>query len=131
MLYELYIVFHQTVHNIISVCFLKSFHVNLFLIELIQHLNQADICIKKHTTTHVLNLMDMKLIVTVFLLFLEISCGVPPAGDNTNVPSDSLLYQDSYEYTCLDGYETNDTVTTNCLADRSLSLANPPNCTSE
>ena len=64
-------------------------------------------------------------------VYLEISCGVPPAGDNTNVPSDSLLYQDSYEYTCLDGYETNDTVTTNCLADRSLSLANPPNCTSE
>ena len=63
--------------------------------------------------------------------FLEISCGVPPVGVKTDVPSVSLLYQDSYDYSCLDGYETTDRVTAECLANGSLSLDNPPNCTSK
>ena len=67
----------------------------------------------------------------MIFFYLEISCGVPPAGDNTNVPSDSLLYQDAYDYTCLDGYDTNDTLTTNCLSNGSFSLDSPPACTSK
>ena len=65
-------------------------------------------------------------------LYLEISCGVPPDGTNTIVTSSiSLVYQDSYNYTCIDGYETNDDITTECLADGSLSLETPPTCTSK
>ena len=63
--------------------------------------------------------------------FAEISCGVPANGSNTETPTVSLLYQDTYNYSCLTGYETNDNITTECLADGSLSLDSSPNCTSK
>ena len=59
-------------------------------------------------------------------------CGIPPNGTNTQpVPQVSLLYQDTYNYSCLAGYETNDNITTECLADGSWSLESLPNCTSK
>ena len=64
-------------------------------------------------------------------MYLGISCGVPPAGINTSVASNSLFYEDSYNYTCLDGFVTNDPVTTECLANGTFSLDNPPSCTSQ
>ena len=63
--------------------------------------------------------------------FADISCGVPANGDNTETPTVSLLHQDTYYYSCLTGYWTNDSITTECLADGSLSLDSPPNCTSK
>ena len=63
--------------------------------------------------------------------FAAIICGVPPTGGNTETPTVSLLYQDTYNYSCLTGYETNDNITTECLADGSLSLDSSPNCTSK
>ena len=64
-------------------------------------------------------------------LLLEVSCGTPPDGVNTNTPTDSLSYQDTYDYTCLTGYETKDIATTECLADGSFKLKTPPTCTSK
>ena len=58
-------------------------------------------------------------------------CGIPPGGVNTITPTNSLLYQDTYNYTCLSGYETKDDITTECLADGFLSLKTPPACTSK
>ena len=64
--------------------------------------------------------------------FLGISCGVPPKGSNTvTVPQDNLLYEQMYNYSCLTGYETSDSLTTQCLSDGSWSLATPPTCNSE
>ena len=63
--------------------------------------------------------------------FAIVSCGVPATGSNTETPTVSLLYQDTYNYSCLTGYETNDNITTECLADGSLSLDSSPNCTSK
>ena len=60
----------------------------------------------------------------IIIFFLEISCGVPPNGTNTIVTSISLLYQNTYNY------ETNGLIHTECLANGSLSLEHPPNCTS-
>ena len=66
------------------------------------------------------------------LSIVEISCGIPPTGINTrSVPQVQLLFQDTYNYSCVTGYETNDDITTECLANGSLSLANLPNCKSE
>ena len=59
------------------------------------------------------------------------SCGVPANGSNTETPTASLLYQDTYNYSCLTGYNTSNVITTECLADGSLSLVAPPNCTSK
>ena len=64
------------------------------------------------------------------LFFLDILCGVPPNGTNTLATFVSLFYQDIYNYTCLEGYETNHTITVECLANGSLSLEDAPNCTS-
>ena len=59
-------------------------------------------------------------------------CGVPSYGTNTQlVPQVSLSYQDTYNYSCLTGYETNDDITTECLANGSMSLDGAPACSSE
>ena len=63
--------------------------------------------------------------------FAEISCGIPPNGVETEIPIHNLTYPDTYNYSCLTGYETNDDITTECLSNGSLSLDSPPNCTSE
>ena len=63
--------------------------------------------------------------------FAEVSCGVPAIGGNTETPSVSLSYQDTYNYSCLTGYNTSNVITTECLADGSLSLDSPPFCTSK
>ena len=64
--------------------------------------------------------------------FAEIKCGIPPNGTNTQtVPQVSLSYQDTYNYSCLTGHVTNDNITTECLANGSLSVDSPPNCTSK
>ena len=68
-------------------------------------------------------------IAAIFYL-LDILCGVPPNGTNTLATFVSLFYQDVYNYTCLEGYETNHTITVECLANGSLSLEDAPNCTS-
>ena len=53
------------------------------------------------------------------------SCGVPPDGTNTQeVPQVSLLYEDTYNYSCLAGYETDYGTVTECLANGTLSLYN-------
>ena len=54
-----------------------------------------------------------------------ISCGIPPAGDNTEVPQDSVVFEGTYTYSCLAGYETSDSLTTQCLADGSWSSPAP------
>ena len=64
-------------------------------------------------------------------LLLEVPCGTPPDGVNTVTPTDSLSYQDTYDYTCLTGYKTKDIATTECLADGSFKLKTPPTCTSK
>ena len=65
------------------------------------------------------------------MVVLGISCGVPPAGDNTEVPQNSVVFEGTYTYSCLTGYETSDSLTTQCLSDGSWSLATPPACSSE
>ena len=61
-----------------------------------------------------------------------ISCGVPPEGTNTvTVPQDNLLFEQMYNYSCLTGYETSDSLTTQCLSDGSWSLTTLPTCSSE
>ena len=62
---------------------------------------------------------------------LEVLCGIPRAGNNTAAPQISLSFGNTYNYVCLTGYETNDTVVTMCLADGTLSLQDLPMCTSE
>ena len=67
----------------------------------------------------------------IVFIILVISCGIPPEGDNTAaVPQNSLVYEQSYTYSCLTGYETSDSLTTQCQADGSWSLA-APTCNSE
>ena len=62
----------------------------------------------------------------------EISCGIPLDGINTQtIPQVNLLHQDTYNYSCLAGYETNDNITTECQADGSWSVESSPNCTSK
>ena len=62
----------------------------------------------------------------------EASCGIPPNLPNTQpVPQIQLLYQDTYNYSCSMGYETNDDIITECLANGSLSSDNLANCESK
>ena len=69
---------------------------------------------------------------TTVVCILEISCGMPPEGTNTvAVPQDNLLYEQMYNYSCLTGYETSDSLTTQCLSDGSWSLATSPICSSK
>ena len=62
---------------------------------------------------------------------LAISCGRLTKGINTVEPKRRLSYPETYNYTCITGYVTNDTTTIQCLVNGSLSLANPPTCTSK
>ena len=64
-------------------------------------------------------------------MFAEISCGIPPSGTNTRTPSGRIVYQEVYNYVCEEGFETNDFLSTECLANGSFSLVNLPNCASE
>ena len=64
-------------------------------------------------------------------LHTGISCGLPPKGIGTqDTAPANLLYQDTYNYSCLPGYETNDDITTECLANGSFSLEITPTCIS-
>ena len=66
------------------------------------------------------------------LCLVEVSCGIPPNLPNTQlVPQVQLLYQDTYNYSCSVGYETNDDIITECLANGSLSIDNLANCESK
>ena len=66
------------------------------------------------------------------LCLVEVSCGIPPNLTNTQpVPQIQLLYQDTYSYSCSVGYETNDDIITECLANGSLLLDNLANCESK
>lgn len=62
---------------------------------------------------------------------IELLCGIPPNGTNTEIPSDSIVFQDVYHYVCEEGHETNDSLSTECLANGTFSLVNLPNCSSE
>ena len=62
---------------------------------------------------------------------IELSCGIPPNGINTEIPSDSIVYHEVYHYVCEVGHETNNSLSTECLANGTFSLVNPPNCASE
>ena len=66
----------------------------------------------------------------------EIICEAPQAGGNTElIPSEiaqsGLAYLETYTYTCLSGYETEDELCTVCMPNGMLSLEYSPNCTSE
>ena len=62
-----------------------------------------------------------------------IKCPGLENGTNTvYVPdslSDGLIYQESYTYSCMEGYTTTDELCTVCQPDGTLSLTKPPNCT--
>ena len=58
----------------------------------------------------------------------EVTCDAPSNGTNTNpVPNERLTAQESYTYSCLDGYVTNDTLCTVCQLNGELSVP-PPVC---
>ena len=83
-----------------------------------------------------INLLHKKLpqsiLVHYYISLAEISCGIPANGTNTQaVPQDSLIYNNTYSYSCLTGYTTTDVLTVECLSDGTLSLHTPPNCTSK
>ena len=61
---------------------------------------------------------------------IVIECGAPPNGINTVEisPDVTLFYKESYNYSCLEGYDTDEEVITTCLGDSSLSLDPPPTC---
>ena len=66
------------------------------------------------------------------LFIAGISCGVPPAVNNTaEVPQIPVSFEGTYTYSCLAGYETSDPLTTQCQSDGSWSLTTPPTCNSE
>ena len=63
------------------------------------------------------------------VLLLAIKCPAPKAGNNTKkVPTTPLTYLQIYNYTCLEGYNTTDTLYTVCQYNGMLSLTVPPNC---
>ena len=72
----------------------------------------------------------------VHILLLKIAgilCKGPPEGANiVEIPSniaDGLSYLQLYQYSCLPGYETNETMSVFCQPDGTLSLSKGPNCT--
>ena len=66
----------------------------------------------------------------MFCVILEIICPGPQPGTNTvEVPETDLKYQELYTYSCKDGYNTSDEISTVCQSDGSLSLNSPPKCT--
>ena len=66
-----------------------------------------------------------------FPCFAEISCRVPPNGNNTEIPETQLLYQEVYIYRCLTGYTTSENIETECLASGVFTLQTAPNCESK
>ena len=68
----------------------------------------------------------------LFCNILEIFCSPPQPGTNTvEVPGTNLKYQEIYTYSCKDGYNTSDEISTVCQSDGSLSVNNPPSCSGE
>ena len=57
-------------------------------------------------------------------------CGIPPSGINTApvVPT-SIVYPNSYTYSCIANFETGGSLESKCLADGSWSLQPAPTCT--
>ena len=69
-------------------------------------------------------------------MFVAVECGYLEEGINTvPLPANaSLVYGEEYVYSCLYGYEPvnpNTTMVTNCRANGTFSLEEPPNCTGE
>ena len=64
------------------------------------------------------------------ILFIEVICGTPADGVNTMmVPDDlHLCYEESYIYSCIVGYETDEEVVTSCRYDGNWTLLTPPTC---
>ena len=61
--------------------------------------------------------------------YTVVECGTPANGLNTE-PVDSgiyLAYKQTYIYTCLEGYSTENQVKVTCVADMALSSL-PPHC---
>ena len=71
--------------------------------------------------------------ITCILLFnpAEVSCGIPPNGSFTETPQSILRYSDVYNYSCISGYGTNQPIMTQCQADGTFSLKDPPSCSSK
>ena len=63
---------------------------------------------------------------------LAIICPAPKPGINTveipDVVLDGLFHLESYTYSCIDGFVTNDDLCTVCLQDGMLSLDKAPLC---
>ena len=68
-------------------------------------------------------------------MFSAITCPAPSPGVNTVSLTaneiDGLSYLESYTYSCMEGYNTTDPLTTICQPDGSLSLTTPPVCNGE
>ena len=58
---------------------------------------------------------------------------MPLEGINTLAIPDylegGLSYLQTYTYSCLEGFTTNDDICVVCLPNKTLSLLKPPNCT--
>ena len=78
-----------------------------------------------------LSSLKMKALLCISANIIGVSCGIPPAGENTEVPQNRIPFEGTYTYSCLTGYETSDSLTTQCLSDGSWSLATPPSCSSK
>ena len=65
-------------------------------------------------------------------IFSVVVCANPPNGEHTKPvpPGTTREYDTSYVYSCMKGYETNDTLVSTCMANGRWSLASPPVCTS-
>lgn len=65
-------------------------------------------------------------------MYIAVVCGTPEYGTNTVVvdPTIYLTYGQTYEYTCLPSYTTNDTVEVECLANGQFSSP-PPKCSKQ
>lgn len=66
-------------------------------------------------------------------MILEIACGKPLDGTNTYpIPENlAMYYLDTYTYSCMEGYTTDDELYTVCQPDGTLSLADLPTCTGD
>ena len=60
------------------------------------------------------------------------TCSIPENGEFTeDVPADlNLAYLDTYTYSCIEGYTTDDELVVVCQSDCELS-APPPNCSGQ
>ena len=61
--------------------------------------------------------------------FIVVDCGTPKNGTNTEPVNSSLsiLYEQTYNYTCQGGYSTEDEVSVTCMANWTWS-SSPPHC---